>query len=189
MRSLALIALGSLIASTSLTAQSIAEHAAAVGGAAIGTAAGKPLGTAIGKIFTGADSTTSKAANHSGQAGGAKGRGDCQRTGDGAGSSEDFCRIGRIRGIGWVRIRWRRDSFRFHSPHGSPSCSCRCGTAGLRSSKPGSYNSATDHAPGRRAGDQGAFGRGDRRHQSRRYRPRTGSHPRAARIACQHTRR
>ena len=63
MRSLALIALGSLIASTSLTAQSIAEHAAAVGGAAIGTAAGKPLGTAIGKIFTGADSTTSKAAN------------------------------------------------------------------------------------------------------------------------------
>ena len=62
MRSLALIALGSFIASASLSGQSLAEHAAAAAGATVGTAAGKPLGTAMGKIFGGVDNTTSKAA-------------------------------------------------------------------------------------------------------------------------------
>ncbi len=62
MRSLAFIALGSFIASTSLTAQSLSEHAAAAAGATIGTAAGKPLGTALGKIFGSMDQSTSKAA-------------------------------------------------------------------------------------------------------------------------------
>jgi len=62
MRSLAFIALGSFIASTSLTAQSLSEHAAAAAGATVGTAAGKPLGTALGKIFGSMDQSTSKAA-------------------------------------------------------------------------------------------------------------------------------
>jgi hypothetical protein len=62
MRSLALIAFGSLIASSGLTAQSLAEHAAAAGGATVGTAAGKPLGTALGNIFGNMDKSTSKAA-------------------------------------------------------------------------------------------------------------------------------
>lgn len=62
MRSFALIALGSLIASTSLTAQSLAEHAAAAAGATVGTAAGKPLGAAIGNIFGNVNKDTSKAA-------------------------------------------------------------------------------------------------------------------------------
>jgi hypothetical protein len=62
MRSLALIALGSLIASSSLTAQSLAEHAAAAAGATVGTAAGKPLGTALGNIFGNVNKDTSKAA-------------------------------------------------------------------------------------------------------------------------------
>jgi hypothetical protein len=63
MRSLALIALGSFIASTSLMGQSLAEHAATVAGASIGAAAGKPLGTALGKIFSDVDNSTSKAAD------------------------------------------------------------------------------------------------------------------------------
>jgi hypothetical protein len=62
MRSLAIIALGSLVASTSLIGQSLAEHAAAASGATIGTAAGKPLGTALGKIFGDMDKSASKAA-------------------------------------------------------------------------------------------------------------------------------
>jgi len=62
MRSLALIALGGLVASASLSAQSLAEHAAAASGATIGTAAGKPLGAAMGKIFGNVDNSTSKAA-------------------------------------------------------------------------------------------------------------------------------
>src|SRR5579859_1660726 len=62
MRSLAIFALGSLVASTGLMAQSLTEHAAAASGATIGTAAGKPLGTALGKIFGSVDQSTSKAA-------------------------------------------------------------------------------------------------------------------------------
>jgi len=62
MRSLAFIAFGSLVLSTSLGAQSLTEHAAAAAGATIGTAAGKPLGTALGKIFGSMDQSTSKAA-------------------------------------------------------------------------------------------------------------------------------
>jgi hypothetical protein len=62
MRSLALIALGSLIASASLPGQSLAEHAAAAAGATVGTAAGKPLGTALGNIFGNMNKDTSKAA-------------------------------------------------------------------------------------------------------------------------------
>lgn len=62
MRSLAIIALGTCVASFSLTGQSLTEHAAAAAGATIGTAAGKPLGTALGKIFGSMDQSTSKAA-------------------------------------------------------------------------------------------------------------------------------
>jgi hypothetical protein len=62
MRSLAIIALAGSIASTSLMAQSLTEHAAAAAGATIGTAAGKPLGTALGKIFGSMDNSTSTAA-------------------------------------------------------------------------------------------------------------------------------
>jgi hypothetical protein len=62
MRSLALIALGTFVATVSLTGQSLAEHAAAAAGATVGTAAGKPLGTALGKIFGDMDKSTSKAA-------------------------------------------------------------------------------------------------------------------------------
>jgi hypothetical protein len=62
MRSLAIIALAGSVASTSLMAQSLTEHAAAAAGATIGTAAGKPLGTALGKIFGSMDNSTSAAA-------------------------------------------------------------------------------------------------------------------------------
>ena len=62
MRSLAIFALGSIVASTGLMAQSLTEHAAAGAGATVGTAAGKPLGTALGKIFGSMDQSTSKAA-------------------------------------------------------------------------------------------------------------------------------
>jgi hypothetical protein len=63
MRSLALIALlGSFVASTSLIAQSLTEHAAAAAGATIGTAAGKPLGTALGKVFGDVDKSASTVA-------------------------------------------------------------------------------------------------------------------------------
>jgi hypothetical protein len=62
MRSLAIIALGSLAVSFSLAGQTLTEHAAAAAGATIGTAAGKPLGTALGKIFGSMDQSTSKAA-------------------------------------------------------------------------------------------------------------------------------
>jgi hypothetical protein len=62
MRSLALIALGSLVAAASLTGQSLADHAAAAAGATVGTAGGKPIGTALGKIFGDVDKSTSKAA-------------------------------------------------------------------------------------------------------------------------------
>lgn len=62
MRSLAMIALGSFVASVSLIGQSLSEHAAAAAGATVGTAAGKPLGTALGKIFGSMDQSTSKAA-------------------------------------------------------------------------------------------------------------------------------
>jgi hypothetical protein len=63
MRSLVFIALlGSFVASTSLVAQSLTEHAAAAAGATIGTAAGKPLGTTLGKIFGDVEKTGSAAA-------------------------------------------------------------------------------------------------------------------------------
>jgi len=62
MRSLALTAFGTFIASIGLLGQSLTEHAAAAAGATIGTAAGKPLGTALGNIFNSVDKSTSKAA-------------------------------------------------------------------------------------------------------------------------------
>ena len=48
MRSLVLTALLGSVAAASLLGQSLTEHAAAAAGATIGTAAGKPLGTALG---------------------------------------------------------------------------------------------------------------------------------------------
>jgi hypothetical protein len=62
MRLLALIALGSFVAATSLSGQSLAEHAATAAGATIGTGAGKPIGTSLGKIFNNVDQSTSNAA-------------------------------------------------------------------------------------------------------------------------------
>jgi hypothetical protein len=61
MRSFAMLALGSFVVSTCLTAQTFTDHAAAAAGATIGTAAGKPLGTALGKIFGDVDKSTSNA--------------------------------------------------------------------------------------------------------------------------------
>ena len=64
MRSLVLVGvLGSFLLAAGVQAQSLAEHAAAASGATIGTAAGKPLSSAITKIFGQADSSTKKAAN------------------------------------------------------------------------------------------------------------------------------
>ena len=66
MRSLAPIALlGSFLLVSGAEAQSLAEHAAAASGATIGTAAGKPLSTAITKIFGQTDTSTKKAASAS----------------------------------------------------------------------------------------------------------------------------
>lgn len=66
MRSLAPIALfGSFLLVSGAQAQSLAEHAAAASGATIGTAAGKPLSTAITKIFGQTDTSTKKAASAS----------------------------------------------------------------------------------------------------------------------------
>jgi hypothetical protein len=62
MRPLVLTALfGSFLSVASLQAQSLAEHAAAASGATIGTAAGKPMSTAINKIFGQADEQTKAA--------------------------------------------------------------------------------------------------------------------------------
>src|SRR5580693_3019977 len=66
MRSFAPIALlGSFLLVGLGQAQSLAEHAAAASGATIGTAAGKPLSTAITKIFGQTDTSTKKAASAS----------------------------------------------------------------------------------------------------------------------------
>jgi hypothetical protein len=66
MRSLAPIALfGSFLLAGMAQAQSLAEHAAAASGATIGTAAGKPLSTAITKIFGQTDTSAKKAASAS----------------------------------------------------------------------------------------------------------------------------
>jgi hypothetical protein len=66
MRLPAAIALfGSFLLVTGAQAQSLAEHAAAASGATIGTAAGKPLSTAITKIFGQTDTSTKKAASAS----------------------------------------------------------------------------------------------------------------------------
>jgi hypothetical protein len=63
MRSIALTALlGSFLAATSLMGQSLTEHAAAAAGATIGTAAGKPLGSALAQAFGAVDKSTSAAA-------------------------------------------------------------------------------------------------------------------------------
>lgn len=63
MRSLAPIALfATCLASPHLFGQSLTEHAAAAAGATIGTAAGKPLGTSLSKIFGSMDDATNKAA-------------------------------------------------------------------------------------------------------------------------------
>lgn len=63
MRSLAIAGLlGTFIVGTGVQAQSILEHAAAAGGAVIGTAAGKPVSNAITKIFGSVDNDTKKAA-------------------------------------------------------------------------------------------------------------------------------
>jgi hypothetical protein len=62
MRSLAPIAL--FILSSGMHAQSLAEHAAAAGGATIGTAAGKPMSNAITKIFGQVNTDAGKAAKN-----------------------------------------------------------------------------------------------------------------------------
>ena len=62
MRSLAPIAI--LILSSGIQAQSLAEHAAAAGGATIGTAAGKPMSNALTKIFGKVQSDAEKAAKN-----------------------------------------------------------------------------------------------------------------------------
>lgn len=63
MRSFAMAALlGGAVACASLSGQSLTEHAAAAAGGTIGTAAGKPLGAALGRIFGNVDNTSSKAA-------------------------------------------------------------------------------------------------------------------------------
>jgi len=62
MRSLAsLTILGTLALAGTIQAQSLAEHAAAASGATIGTAAGKPLSNAMGKIFGDVDKSTTTA--------------------------------------------------------------------------------------------------------------------------------
>jgi hypothetical protein len=61
MRSLIAV-LASLALATAVHAQSLAEHAAAAGGATIGTAAGKPVSNAITKIFGGVSNDAAKAA-------------------------------------------------------------------------------------------------------------------------------
>jgi hypothetical protein len=64
MRSLVPIALlGSFLLVTGVQAQSLAEHAAAAAGATIGTAAGKPLSTALTNIFGHTDDAAKKAAS------------------------------------------------------------------------------------------------------------------------------
>jgi len=63
MRSLAPIAILGSFLLVAAEAQSLAEHAAAASGATIGTAAGKPLSTAITKIFGQTDTATKKAAS------------------------------------------------------------------------------------------------------------------------------
>ena len=63
MRSLkALTVLGSLALAGGLSAQSLAEHAAAAAGATVGTAAGKPISNAISTIFSQTDRVTATAA-------------------------------------------------------------------------------------------------------------------------------
>ena len=54
--------LGSLSLAGGLSAQSLAEHAAAAAGATVGTAAGKPISNALTKIFGQADHATATAA-------------------------------------------------------------------------------------------------------------------------------
>jgi hypothetical protein len=66
MRLLATLTLfGSFLSLASLSAQSLAEHAAAAAGATIGTAAGKPMSGAIDKIF-GKTAEQTKTASRSG---------------------------------------------------------------------------------------------------------------------------
>ncbi len=63
MRSLkAMTVLGSLALAGGLSAQSLAEHAAAAAGATVGTAAGKPISNAISTIFSQTDRVTATAA-------------------------------------------------------------------------------------------------------------------------------
>jgi hypothetical protein len=63
MRSLQAFAIfGSLVLAGSVSAQSLAEHAAAAAGATVGTAAGKPISNALTKIFGQADHATATAA-------------------------------------------------------------------------------------------------------------------------------
>ncbi len=65
MRSLAITALfGSLLCIANLKAQNLAEHAAAAAGATIGTAAGKPMSSAINKIFDQNDDQTKAASKN-----------------------------------------------------------------------------------------------------------------------------
>ena len=63
MRSLrAFAVIGSLALAGGLSAQSLAEHAAAAAGATVGTAAGKPISSAISNIFSQTDHATATAA-------------------------------------------------------------------------------------------------------------------------------
>jgi hypothetical protein len=63
MRSLRAFAIfGTFALAGSLSAQSLAEHAAAAAGATVGTAAGKPISNALTKIFGQADHATATAA-------------------------------------------------------------------------------------------------------------------------------
>lgn len=62
MRSIAIAALlGSAVACASLAGQSLTEHAAAAAGGTIGTAAGKPISDALGRVFGTLDNNSAKA--------------------------------------------------------------------------------------------------------------------------------
>ncbi len=65
MRSFAIAALlGSAVACASLAGQSLTEHAAAAAGGTLGTAAGKPIGNALERVFAQANGNPTKATDN-----------------------------------------------------------------------------------------------------------------------------